>query len=65
MKEEDIRNVLQSMEIPVTVEIPNAIIISKDLMRKSLAVVGGYVILRKAVYVYAKLYMDKVKKEQS
>lgn len=64
MDENTMKKLLETMEIPVTVEIPNAVIISKDLMKKSLAVIGGYVVAKKFLYIYAKAYMAQKEREK-
>jgi len=59
MTEDDMRRILQTMEIPVTVEIPNAVIINKQLMRNGVAAYAAYVICRRAFLIYAKQYVAK------
>lgn len=59
MDEVTLKKILAEMEIPVTVEIPNAIVISKDLVRKGLVSIGAYVVAKKILYIYVKAYIAK------
>lgn len=64
MDEEMIKKILSEMELPVSVEIPNSILISKDMVRKGLALIGAYVVLRGSVRFYAKvLIANEVNKQ--
>lgn len=64
MDEEMIKKILSEMELPVSVEIPNSILISKDMVRKGLALIGAYVVIRGGVRFYAKvLIANEVNKQ--
>lgn len=47
------------MEIPVTLDIPNAVVIRKDLVKKGLIIIGTYVVVRKALRVYGRTCTKK------